>query len=144
MYDTLIKLDLDLIKQNNKFPSYVVFHDGRVVLADDFGHGQTVIRTCRQYYPEWAEKFNRMVKERFGDFDDDMDDDEKERYSCMMVLNNEYLERNGFVVLHNEGVLGLLIFGYPSMTTAQVDALNKINEVFPIDDWPKMYEGRCF
>lgn len=139
MFDKLLKLDLEKIKTEHYFaPSFVVFHDGRAVLSSECSHGQTVIQTCRKYYPEWANKFEQMVKERFGDFDKDMDELEKEKYSCMIVLNGEYLERHGFILLHN--MLGdLLIFGHPKMTKEQIEALNKINEVFPIDGYPKHY-----
>lgn len=138
MYDELIKLDLEEVVDLGYCPSFVVFHDGRTVLSSECSHGQTVIKTCRQYYPEWADKFDKMVKERFGDFDEDMDEEEKERYSCMLVLNGEYLERRGFVLLHN--VLGeLMIFGFPKMTEQQIEALNKINEVFKIHGYPRNY-----
>ena len=139
MYDNLLKIDLEQVKKEVKIPSFVVFHDGRVVLSSDCSHGQTVIKTCRQFYPEWGKKFDKMIKDRLDDVDwDDMDDDERERYSCMLVLNGEYLERHGFILLHN--CLGeLMVFGFPKMTQEQVNALNEINKVFSISGWPEHF-----
>ena len=138
MYDDLLKIDLIEIKKETKYPSFVVFYDGRVVRSDECSHGQTVIKTCRKFYPEWGKKFDEMVKERFGDFDEDMSNDEKERYSCMLVLNGEYLEKRGFILLHNM-LDRLLIFGFPRMTKEQVNSLNEIDKVFKIEGWPEHY-----
>ena len=138
MYDELIKIDLEKVKTETKYPSFVVFQDGRVVRSDECSHGQTVIKTCRKYYPEWGRKFDKMIEERFGDFDEDMTEEERERYSCMLVLNGEYLEKRGFILLHNM-LDKLLIFGFPKMTKEQVNSLSKIDKVFKISGWPNHY-----
>lgn len=121
MHDVKTSSVVNDTRRQTSRPSFVVFHDGRVVPVDD-GHCRTVVVTCQKYYPEWALKFDKMIKERFRDVVDDMTSDEKEKMPCSIVLSNEWLEQNGFVILHNDRTLGLTIFGQPKMTKEQIEA----------------------
>ncbi len=140
MYDRLLKLDLDKVKKSMLSPSFVVFHDGRTVVADDFGHSQTVLKTCKKHYPEWIDKFKQDFKKLQPDIDvDDKSQDDLDSQSDLLVVSNPYLENHGFVIIHRIPIVGLMIFGFPKMTKKQIKAIDKINAVFKVDMWPDFY-----
>lgn len=129
MFDELLKLDLSTVDRHPK-PSFVVFPDGRTVLTDDGSHASTVVQTSRKYYPELAKIFEPMIQEQLSDWnDDELTEEEKERVAGMIVLNGEYLMRRGLVLIHN---CSIIFYDVKNVTKEQIQALDKINEVFPI------------
>ena len=131
MFDELLKLDLSTVDRHPK-PSFVVFPDGRTVQTDDGSHAMTVIQTSRKYYPELAKIFEPMIQEEISLWcdDEEMTEEEKDRVAGMIVLNGEYLMRRGLVLIHN---CSLIFCEVRDVTKEQIQALDRINEVCPIE-----------
>ena len=155
MIDEILKLDLEKlkIKYESHSPTFIVFHDGRMVIADDRGHSRTIIESCKEFYPEWYEKIidkmiSRYTNEELQElyeylgfrhrFEVDAPTvaknattEEKAELVGMCLLDNDWLERKGFVIVHNmDG--DLMIYGHPKLTNEQICALKKINQYFEI------------
>lgn len=155
MIDKILKLDIEKLKKEygDCNPTFIIFHDGRMVIADNHGHSRTIVETCKKFYPEWYKKIIDKMLSRYTDeelqemyeylgvrhrFDvavptvaKNATTEEKAELVGSCVLDNDWLERRGFVIVHNmDG--DLMIYGYPKLTKEQIYSLKKVNQYFEI------------
>ena len=131
MYDEIMKLDLDKLTKMRKFElSFVIFPDGRTVKVDSGSHSTTVVEYSRKYYPDILKEFKALLDKKISEWDNDVDDEEKEYYSSMIVLDGDFISRRlGIVLIHNNAFL----FSDIELTEKQNYALNKLDDLFEID-----------
>ena len=129
MYDNILKIDLEQFKDLKKYElSFVIFPDGRTVKCDGGSHASTVVEYSRKFYPEIENKFKDFLNKQLESWtDDDIDEETKEYYSSMIVLNGEYISRKlGIVLIHNNEFL----FSDVNLTKKQEYALDKLDKLF--------------
>ena len=129
MFDNILKLDLEQYKDIRKYDvSFVIFPDGRTIKVNGGSHAATVIKYSRKYYPEIEAKFKDFLDRQMEDWkDEDIDEETKEYYSSMIVLNGNFISRKlGIVLIHNNEFL----FSDINLTKEQEYALNKLDEMF--------------
>ena len=132
MYDEILKLDLDQYKDIRKYEvSFVIFPDGRTIMVSGGSHASTVVEYSWKYYPEIEAKFKDFLDRQMEDWkDEDIDEETKEYYSSIIVLNGDFISRRlGIVLIHNNKFL----FSDVKTTKEQLYALNKLNEMFDFD-----------